>query len=290
MAVMEIFARLRRLLKLEITVAYVHHGRGSKAQMAYRDRAEKLVSKWAAKHELRFVTNSDRSVRLKTEAEFRDWRWSWLKRWQREFGAVVVTAHHAGDLLETRLMRLIRGTGAQGFTSMRYFQPDRQILRPVLMLEKQDLFNYAKSVKLKFVNDPSNKKTDVFRNWTRRWITVLDKRHPGGSRNLAAGLNQLAEELVSLERSQDETVLTNGAIDRLIYLRIDRASKKASLARYCFELGMKNYTQGHVEELLKRLDDPKNAYTFEMLRHNWSVTPDRIRATRLRIPPERGTL
>ncbi|NJM10275.1 MAG: hypothetical protein HC883_05290, partial [Bdellovibrionaceae bacterium] len=46
---------------------------------------------------------------LTSEAELRVLRLSWLKKWSLKSGAgLVAFAHHRDDLLETRLMRLIR--------------------------------------------------------------------------------------------------------------------------------------------------------------------------------------
>jgi tRNA(Ile)-lysidine synthase len=288
MVLLEVMGKLRRLLKVEIVVAHVHHGGGLRSQRAFRDEAAHLVATVAQSHGFDFVTNEPPKRLLLSEADLREFRWARLKEWQTESAAAVATAHHADDLLETRLMRLIRGTGAQGFSAMSFY--NGEIVRPLLHLDKQDLFAYAKQKRLEFLEDPSNRKTDAFRNWVREWLTVLDKRHPGGVRNLGRSFEELAQKLASNPSSQNETVLTNGAIDRLKYLRINRLNKKALLAKYCFDLGLKNYTQGHVEELLKRLDDRTKEYTFEMLRYRWSVTPDRIKATSLRISVERDTL
>ncbi|MEL4382745.1 hypothetical protein, partial [Shewanella algae] len=106
------------------------------------------------------------------------------------------------------------------------------------------------------------------RNWLRQWLNKLEKKQPGGLRNLSLGLDQLV--MKALERpSQIETVLTDGAINRRLFLQLDRDQRRQIAAHYFRHRGLKNYTQGHVEELLERLDDRRREYTFEMLKCCW---------------------
>jgi tRNA(Ile)-lysidine synthase TilS/MesJ len=145
------------------------------------------------------------------------------------------------------------------------------------MVEKAQVKTYARARKLKFLEDPSNKKTDIFRNWVRRWLKELDRRQPNGTRNMARSFARLAEEL----EGGRERALTDGGIDRKTYSSFRPSMKRRGLARYCNELGVQNYTQGHIEELVKRLDVSQKSFTFKMLHCVWSVTPDRIKASRM---------
>ena len=58
----------------------------------------------------------------------------------------IAVAHHYSDLFETRLMRLIRGTGRGRFSShMQKVDLQRGIWRPLLMVEKAHIAEYARS-------------------------------------------------------------------------------------------------------------------------------------------------
>jgi tRNA(Ile)-lysidine synthase len=284
MVLLETLGRLQKPLGIELIVAHVHHGAG---HSRYRQKAWEAVRQTAAAKNLLFVSNSlnghasDQKKRT-SESELREYRYRWLFEWQKQHKCeAIVVAHHYQDLLETRLMRLIRGTGAVGLRGMSLFQRRERILRPLLMVEKARIIEYATSRNLKFIEDPSNKKTDVFRNWIREWLGQLDVRHSNGTRNLARSLSELVEQL---EESQIETrapVMTDGGIDRLVYRVTSKTHQKAHLARYCHHMGLKNYTKAHIEELIKRLDARKKQFTFEMLQCVWSVTPERIKASRL---------
>ena len=59
---------------------------------------------------------------LRSEAEFRLARQHFIRTiLQNNPGAVVVTGHHQNDLLETYFLKLIRGSGSQGFKNFKAF-------------------------------------------------------------------------------------------------------------------------------------------------------------------------
>jgi len=79
--------------------------------------------------------------------------------------AHVLMAHTQDDLAETFLLRLARGSGVEGLSAMAASRfvatPDRpgvgyHILRPCLQMRRADLRHYATTLKLPFVDDPSN--------------------------------------------------------------------------------------------------------------------------------------
>jgi tRNA(Ile)-lysidine synthase len=87
----------------------------------------------------------------------------------------LALAHHADDQVETLLMRLIRGTGAQGLTGI----PRRRhwrglwIIRPWLDVTREEILAYCKRVHLPFRLDRSNEENAYTRNRIRHELTPL---------------------------------------------------------------------------------------------------------------------
>ena len=132
---------------------------------------------------------------LTSEADLREFRHSLLERLRREKGAQwTALAHHSGDLLETRLLHLIRGCGEEGFSAMKILDPP--FLRPFLDVTREEIKDYALANRLSWAEDPGNKDNRFFRNWLRnQWLPDLERRRPGGVKRLAASFSHVADVL-----------------------------------------------------------------------------------------------
>ena len=94
---------------------------------------------------------------------------------------ILLTAHHRDDQLETLLLRLFRGSGVTGLTSMRPVRPFGKGLhaRPLLRHSRAQLSAYARSNNLNWIEDPSNADTYPDRNFVRHEVLpVIKNRWP----------------------------------------------------------------------------------------------------------------
>ncbi|MBK7892576.1 MAG: hypothetical protein IPJ84_17520 [Bdellovibrionales bacterium] len=99
---------------VKLKVVHVHHGFvDDSEQLKFRDRAEALVRDWARVFslEVKIVRGESAS---QSEAALRELR----RKAFTELDGPVVTAHHFDDVFETRLIRLLRGTGGRGLGAM----------------------------------------------------------------------------------------------------------------------------------------------------------------------------
>ena len=83
-----------------------------------------------------------------------------------QYNAQVVTAHHADDVVETVALNLLRGTRWRGLAAM----SDERIIRPLVTWTKQDIYDYAMTHRLEWVEDATNHSTNYLRNRLRRRI------------------------------------------------------------------------------------------------------------------------
>ena len=97
--------------------------------------------------------------------------------------AVLVTAHHADDNVETLLMNFFKGTGLGGLTGI---DPRRgHIVRPLLFADKTSIEAYASEFKLAYRQDASNLSDKYTRNFYRHHIIpTLVQLHPSVLQNL----------------------------------------------------------------------------------------------------------
>ncbi len=259
MALLTILNHLKKSLKFEIKVIHIHHGGNSR----FRHQAQKFVFKIAKAMDLTCETNIDLPSDLKSEAALRRYRYKILDQAQKKYGAVVATGHHAQDLLETQLINCIRGSSFYGLQSLSFYHPQRQILRPLLGLSKNQILEYCRERRVKFLNDPSNRSKAPLRNWIRHdWLPRLEKKRRGSVTSLARSFNLLSQSKPQQRKTLDREKFKTWSPE-------NRAHAIVELIR---SSGISNYTKGHIEEILRRLDTPQKTFTFRTLDRNWSVT------------------
>ena len=111
-------------------------------------------------------------------------------------GDLLLLGHHQNDQAETFLMRLFRGAGVQGLSSMAQSRPLAQgtVLRPLLTHTRTQLEAVAAESGLKWIDDPSNRQTTYLRNWIRNVLAAqLSERWPDWSEKLAATAQSCAD-------------------------------------------------------------------------------------------------
>jgi len=107
------------------------------------------------------------------EAAARFFRHRALLRQAKRLGknTLILIAHTNDDLLETALMRILRGAGSAGLAAM----PSKRgrILRPVLKMTRADVIDYLTAKNISWRDDSTNTDTRFLRNRIRRQLVPL---------------------------------------------------------------------------------------------------------------------
>jgi tRNA(Ile)-lysidine synthase len=115
----------------------------------------------------------------------------------------ITTAHTRDDLLETLLMRILRGSGPAGLSAMPRVKGRR--LRPLLELTRRDVLDYLKEKDISYRTDSTNSDIRYLRNRIRlKLIPVLDTFFPSWRTSLLAlaETQALTAEFLSAEVSK----------------------------------------------------------------------------------------
>lgn len=266
---MHALAVLQPRRRWQFKVVHVHHGGSS----SYRQAATEHVAREAQRLGLEFMELRSPLAIRPDEASLRRFRMEVLA----PLGSVLF-AHHAKDLLETRLMRLIRGTGPQGLPSMRIRQGWK--IRPWLDIWPSELESYISEKnrvgsRIEWVEDPTNSDPRHLRNWIRgEWLPALQSQRPGSEKRLAASLASLVDEGESKIWTE---VVAQSQIARVPLRLLSLADKRRALALYLRQMDVANYGLTHIDEILKRLDTPKKEFSFKCLGRDWIVDAQHIR-------------
>lgn len=110
----------------------------------------------------------------------------------------IATGHHADDVAETLLLRLVRGGGATGLSGLRPRSelPGLVIVRPLLGLTHEELKDILRKRGISWREDPTNTDESIRRNLMRRTVIPWLEKHvdPAIRRHLAQSAEILRED------------------------------------------------------------------------------------------------
>ena len=170
MCLLHLLQRVKKELNINIVVAHVNHNSGRPGQ---KDD-EEFVRNYCKDNDIIFeymVIEEYGDDNFHNEA--RNIRYNYFSSLASKYNAkYVFTAHHADDLMETILMRIVRGStlkGYAGFTDVVELE-NYTIIRPLIKVTKQQIYDYLQDNNLKYVIDCSNAKDVYTRNRFRKYI------------------------------------------------------------------------------------------------------------------------
>ncbi|MGI9548730.1 MAG: tRNA lysidine(34) synthetase TilS [Bdellovibrionales bacterium] len=281
MVLLDVMSQVASPLNLKLVVIHVHHGATTDASVrAYRDKVGSFVTSVCRDSSFPFYLSQAPLEQLKSEQEFRTFRYQQFEKYiKEEQAAGLVLAHNSDDALETRLIHLIRGCGLEGLKAMDsagWLGPDfeKNLIRPFLSFSKGDILDYAQKKSLKWLEDPSNSQQDFLRNWLRNaWLIDLEKKRPGSRFRLGQSLDKIAS---SFSESEDllPYFINSKRISRPLFKSLSRDHQKRLLALYMKKENIRNYGQSHIEEVLKHLERPNKHMNLDLLKRKWKITPD----------------
>ena len=167
----------------------------------------------------------------------------------------ILLAHTKDDLLETALMRVLRGAGPAGLSAM----PQRRgkIIRPLLAVTRADVIDYLKEKNIVWREDSTNSDTQFLRNRIRhQLVPLLNESFSSWKGGLAAlaETQSLAAELISRE-----------AANRIIWKKKNKPRSTATKVAESFTEEEKDYkprTPCNSSEPLVRSSVVKNSSLF----------------------------
>jgi tRNA(Ile)-lysidine synthase len=171
----------------ELVVVHFDHG-------IRKDSHEdaQFVRDLAKEYGLRYEMRREELGPLASEETARTRRYAFLYEVVKKYSGVIVTAHHADDVIETIAINLTRGTGWRGLAVL-----DSPIRRPLLYMTKQEIVQYAKEHSLAWHEDSTNGSEAYLRNRIRRKTSSISDDDKLQTRALHAQQIHLKKEIDS---------------------------------------------------------------------------------------------
>ncbi len=235
-ALLHILAQASKKEGFPLLLAHVNHGIRGEEAMRDQRFCESLAKQYGLElctHEVD-VPSLARAHGRGLEEEAREARYAYFESLMRERELpILVTAHHADDLLETVLFRLARGSGTHGLCGI---APSRRfaqgvLVRPLLQVTRRQIMDYCDRNELKFVTDCTNEDPSYARNRIRMQVVpALEELFDTPQSRVAALCADLREEDAFLE-SLAQTALSEVRVENGLSVSALRAVPKALLPR-----------------------------------------------------------
>lgn len=190
----------------KLAVAHLNHqlrGRSS-------DADERLVIKTAKRLGIQIVTERAdirahaKAGKLSIEMAAREIRHDFLARTAKRLKiSTIALAHHADDQLELFFLRLLRGSGNDGLSGMKWKNrspndPKLSLIRPLLNVSKAELLVFASENKIAFREDVTNASIDFQRNRIRNELLPLLRK------NYQPSLNRVIHRVIEITGAESD--------------------------------------------------------------------------------------
>lgn len=225
MALLYILNEFKNKMDLKIVCAHVNHNKRIESDQEQEDlklfcKENKIIfecikiEKWGDDN----FENEARSV-----------RYNFFEELIENYGAkYLMTAHHADDLMETIMMRIVRGStlkGYSGFTKI-VDKGNYKIIRPLINLTKLEIEEFCKLNNIKYAIDKSNFDEHYTRNrYRHNMLPFLKKENPNVHKKFLKFSEILLEASEYIDKEVNNVfnkVFQNGILDIDKFIELDQ--------------------------------------------------------------------
>lgn len=169
MALLHLLVKIKKVLDIEIVCAHVNHNLREES----KDELQ-FVKRYCTRNNVIFeLLEIDNYEKYNIESQARVKRYEFFEKLIKKYNSkILFTAHHGDDLMETILMRIVRGSTLKGYSGFQKVTNKRgyKIVRPLIDVTKEEIMNYLKSNRLKYAIDNTNFTDEHTRNRYRKYV------------------------------------------------------------------------------------------------------------------------
>ena len=268
MSLLDILIKSKKNLK--IICAHVNHNLRKESFEEYE-----FVKNYCEKNNIVFEgIVLDKMTNGNLESKFRSKRYDFFDKVVNKYDAkYLFTAHHGDDLMETVLMRIVRGSALDGYSGFEMVSERKTytILRPLVYLSKDDIYKYAKDNNIEYREDKTNQSDKYTRNRYRKYILPKLKEE---NKNVHKKFIKYSEEL-----SEAYTFINNyvkDLLDEFYYsdkldVEIIKSMDNFIIKKIIFELLKDSYndniyliSDNNINEILKIIKSSKPNLSIDL--------------------------
>ena len=193
MSLVDMLLKVRKKYNLQLVIAHVNHN----VRKESYEEAEYL-KQYCLDNNLVFesmVIEEYGDDNFHNEA--RNIRYNFFENLIHKYdGNYLMTAHHGDDLIETVMMRIVRGSNLNGYSGFKEVvdMGNYKIVRPLIHFTKKELEDYANENNVKYYVDSSNDKDKYTRNRYRKYLIPFLKEEEVNVNNKVLKFSETLDE------------------------------------------------------------------------------------------------
>ncbi len=204
----------------------------------------------------------------------RNFRYNYFEKILKKYNSkYLFTAHHGDDLMETILMRLVRGSSLKGYAGFKCIvkKDNYEIIRPLIFLTKDEIEQKAKELNIPYVIDESNLEDHYTRNRYRHVVLPFLKNEESNVHTKFLNFSNTINEVSDYLDRQVEVFKHDIYVDNVLNIKelkkLDKLIQKLLLESiisdwYPDDLFLIN--NNHIEEVFKIIENNKKNLTLTL--------------------------
>ena len=174
MCLMHLVNLIKSYKKIKVIIAHVNHNVREESLSELE-----FVKTYAYENKNVFEEYTISNANKYNESDFRNFRYDFFREVIEKYDAnYLLTAHHGDDLIETVMMRIVRGSNLNGYSGIKKYidEGTYKVLRPLIFYDKSEILKYNEENNIEFVNDYTNDLDEYTRNRYRHIILPFLKK------------------------------------------------------------------------------------------------------------------
>ena len=202
MFLLHTLVKLKKEIPFKIVCSHVNHNVRRESV-----KEKKFLEEWCLKNDVLFESMKiEKYSDDNFHNEARTIRYQYFENIVKKYKAdYLMTAHHGDDLMETILMRIVRGSTLKGYSGFEQIvdMGEYKIVRPLIHMTKEEIEFYMKKYKVPYVIDKSNFKNKYTRNRYRHTVLPFLKAE---DKNVNDKFLKFSEKLLECNKYIDKNV------------------------------------------------------------------------------------
>lgn len=259
MALLNMLEKVRSNISINIVCAHVNHNKRVESE-----NEKVFVENYCKEHNIYFEYMK---IEEYGEGNFhnvaREIRYDFFKKVMNKYNSsYLLTAHHGDDLIETILMRIVRGSTLKGYAGFSCISDmgNYKIIRPLIFHTKDEIIKYNELNNLSYVTDSSNNEDDYTRNRYRHVVLPFLKSE---DENVHEKFLKFSEMLYDYDKHFDidmNKYYSNRTLNISLFRMADELSQRRIISyilKSVYNDDLSLITNTHIDLIIDLIDNSK---------------------------------